>query len=88
MGPLPVVLVDEGIEACLLLQDVVGGGLGRFFLQRQVHALVPAVLFGMARFGPLDLNAEPEPPHGEFAEPVQRLRRRKRDPVIGPDRVR
>ncbi len=49
MRPLPVVAIDEGIEARLLLQDVGGGRLGRFLLQRQVHPLVPAVLLGMAR---------------------------------------
>jgi hypothetical protein len=36
--------LDKGIEAHLLLQDVRSGGLGRFLLQRQVHAFVPTVL--------------------------------------------
>jgi len=31
-----------------------------------VHALVPAVLLRLARLDPLDLNAEPQPPHGEL----------------------
>jgi hypothetical protein len=37
---LVVEAVDEVIEACLLLQQVVRGGLGRFGLQSQVHAAV------------------------------------------------
>ena len=49
MRPLVVEALDEGIEAGLLLQDIGGGRLGRFGLQRQMHALVAAVLLGMAR---------------------------------------
>ena len=44
MRPLLVVALDEAIEARLLLQHVGGGGLGGFLLQRQMHALVAAVL--------------------------------------------
>ena len=44
MRPLPVELLDEGIEARLLLQDVGRGRLGGFLLQGQMHALVPPVL--------------------------------------------
>jgi len=85
--PVPVVLLDERIEARLLLQDIGGGGLGRFLLQRQVHALVPAVLLGMPGFRPLDLDAQPEPPHGQFAEPVERVRGGEGHAVVGPDGV-
>jgi len=65
------------------LEHVVDGGLGGFALQRQMHALEAPVLLGMARLNRFDLNAEPEPPHGQFAEPIQRRRRRKREPVVG-----
>ncbi len=87
MGPLPVELVDERIEARLLLQDVGRGGFGRFLLQRQMHPLVPAVLLGMAGLAPLDLNAEPQPPHGQFAQPVERVRGREGHAVVGADRA-
>jgi hypothetical protein len=40
MRALAVVAVDEVVEAGLLLQEVGGGGLGGFFLQRQVDALM------------------------------------------------
>jgi hypothetical protein len=39
-----------------------------------VHALVSAVLLGMAGRNPFDPNAEPQPPDGELAEPVERGR--------------
>ena len=56
MGPLAVELVDERIEARLLLEHVRRGGFRRLPLQRQVHPLVPAVLLRMARLDPLDLE--------------------------------
>ena len=33
-------------------------------------------------------NAQPEPPHRELAEAVERVRGGKRHPVIGPDALR
>ena len=36
MGPFVVEALEEIIEACLLLQEVGRGGLGRFGLQRQM----------------------------------------------------
>ena len=42
----------------------------------------------MARCDPFDLNPEPEPPHRQLAQPVERVRRRERDAVVGPDRLR
>src|SRR5436190_7355060 len=83
MRPLLVVARDEGIEARLLLQHIVRGRLGRFALQREVHPLVPTVLLWMAWLDPFDLNAQAEPPDGEFAEPVEGRRSRKGHPVVG-----
>ena len=57
MRAFPVVALDEGIEPGLLLQNVAGGGLGGFLLQREMHPLVSAVLFWMPRFDSLDLDA-------------------------------
>lgn len=48
MRALLVVVGDEGVEACLLLEEVGGGRPGGFLLQGQVHGLVAAVLLGMA----------------------------------------
>jgi hypothetical protein len=36
-----------------------------------VHPLVPAVLFRMARFDALDLDAQAQPPDRQLAEPVE-----------------
>ena len=57
MWPYLVVVVDEVIEAVLLLQEVVGSGLGGFFLQGQVHALMSAVLLGVAGLDAFDVDA-------------------------------
>jgi hypothetical protein len=37
---------------------------------------------------PLDLNAEAQPPHGEFAEAVDRVGRREGHAVVGPNHLR
>ena len=37
---------------------------------------MPSVLFGMARGNTLELNAEAQPPDRQFAQPVERVRRR------------
>ena len=46
MGPLLVVLLEELIEAALLLQEVLGSWLGGFLLQRQMHSLAAAICSG------------------------------------------
>ena len=56
MGALLIVKLDEVIEAALLLQEVEGGRLGGFLLERQMHALVSAVLLRMARLDALDVD--------------------------------
>ena len=63
--------VDKVIEAGLLLQEVGGGRLGGFFLQRKMHALVATVLLGMARTDAFDADTQAEPPDGELAEQFQ-----------------
>ena len=49
----------KAIEPRLLLEDIGRGRLGGFGLQREMHALVAAVLLGMPGLDALDLNAEP-----------------------------
>ncbi len=61
-----VVNLDELIEALLLLQEVERGGLGRLFLEGQVHAFMASILFGMSRLDALDLDAETQPPDREL----------------------
>src|SRR3546814_20697786 len=60
VGAFAVELADKIIETGLLLQAVGAGRAGRLLLQRQVHALVAAVLLRLAWFDAFDLNAEPE----------------------------
>jgi hypothetical protein len=82
------VAVNEVIELRLLLQEVLGRGFRRLQLQCQMHALMPAVLLRMARFYPLDLNAEPQPPDRELAEAEKRIGACERNPIISADHAR
>ena len=43
-------------------------GLGGFFLQSEMHALVTAVLLRMARLDPFNANPQAEPPDRELAQ--------------------
>jgi hypothetical protein len=63
--PLLVVLLDEVIEASLLLEKVFGGRFGVLFLQRQMHALMAPVLLRVSRLDALDADSQPQPPHRE-----------------------
>ena len=50
----------EVVKTRLLLQKALSGGLGCLFLEREMHALVTAVLLQMTRLDPLNANAQPE----------------------------
>jgi len=50
--------VEKFVNAGLLLQEVGGGRLGGFFLQREVQGFMTAVLLGMAGLDPFNANAE------------------------------
>ncbi len=73
MWAVLVIAGNKRVEAGLLLEDVGRGRLGRFGLQREMHALVPAVLFGMPGSDPLDLNPESQPPDRQPAQAVERV---------------
>lgn len=51
-----IVKLDKRIKAVLLLQEVERSGLGRFLLQREVHAFVAAILLWLAGLDALEAN--------------------------------
>ena len=67
MRPLIVEALEEVVELRLLLQEVLCGRLGGFFLQGEVHAFVTAILLRMAGLDAFDVDTKPQPPHGELA---------------------
>src|SRR5207302_10674546 len=77
--------LDEVIEASLLLQEVSRGRLGGFFLQGEMHALVTAVLLGMAGLDSFNSNSQPEPPDGELAQVEQGVCGSKGNAVVTAD---
>jgi hypothetical protein len=85
--PLVVVAIDEVVELGLLLQEVAGGRFGGLRLERQMHALVAAVLLRMARLDAFDRNPEPEPPDREFGQVEERIGACKGHAVVGADGV-
>src|SRR5688572_17646904 len=88
MRPVRVVACEKVVEPGLLLQHVCSGRLRRFSFQCEMHALVPPVLLWVARFDPLDLDPQSQPPHGQLAQPIEGLRGRKRAAVISPNHLR
>src|SRR6185295_14883894 len=86
--PLLIEFADESIEAGLLLKDVFAGWSGRLFFQRQVHALMPAVLLGTARPDALQRDPEPQPPHRQLRQIVEPVWTGERQAVVAADRRR
>jgi hypothetical protein len=64
--PFKIELVHEFVEAGLLLQAIHARRRGCLLFESQMHALMTAILLGMAWFYALDGNAEAQPPDGEF----------------------
>ena len=58
MRAFVVELLEEAIEARLLLQKVLSCGFGGFFLERQVHAFMTPVLLRSARLDPFESDPE------------------------------
>ena len=59
MGPLVVEALEERVEARLLLKGIGRCGLGRFGFERQMHALMTTILFGMPGRNPFDPDPQP-----------------------------
>src|SRR5437762_7082159 len=88
MGPLLVEGGDELIETRLLLQEVLGGRLGGLLLERQMHALMAAVLLRVARLDAFDVDPQPQPPHRQAGEAEEGVGAGKGSSVIGANRCR
>jgi hypothetical protein len=58
MRPLVIEVLDERVEAGLLLEDVARGRLGGFLLAASDASARAAILFRMSGTDPLDLDAE------------------------------
>src|SRR5262249_28886559 len=65
--------------------EVLSGRFGGLKLQGQVHALVASVLLRATWLDAFDLDAEPEPPHGELGKIKQRIGRSEGHTVVGSD---
>ena len=86
MRPLVVVPVDKCIEARLLLEHIRARGLGGGFFEGEM--LMPPILLGVPGLDAFEANAESQPPHGEFAEAVERRRPGEGNAVVGANRER
>jgi hypothetical protein len=82
--PERVVLLTPAIEAALLLRPVTVRWASTFAFQREVHALVSAVLVRGSGLSKLGQDAEPDPPDGQRGETPERLGG-EGDAVIGAD---
>src|SRR5256885_5834456 len=51
-----------------LLQEVLGGRLGGLLLERQMHALMAAVLLRVAPLDAFDVDPQPQPPHRQAGD--------------------
>src|SRR5208337_2818508 len=71
--------------AGLLLKEVCSGGFRGFFLQRQMHALMAAVLLGMAGLDPFNANPQSEPPDGKLAQIEQGVGGSEGNAIIAAD---
>ena len=63
-------------------------GLGRLFLECQVHAFVATVLLGTTRLDALDLDPQPEPPDRKLGESEQGVAGGEGSAIVGADGVR
>ena len=76
------------IKPGLLLQAVHAWWSGGLLLQRQMHALVPAILLRVSWLDAFDGDAEAQPPDGQLGEIEQCVGAGERDAVVGSDSLR
>src|SRR5471032_3284903 len=83
-----VVVVDEGVELGLLLQEVFSRRFGGFILQGQMHPFVPTVLLWITRLDALDADPQAKPPDRELAEAKEGAVAGEGHTVVAADRPR
>ena len=83
MRPLLVIFVDKGVESGLLLEEVGACGPGRFLFEREVHALVTAILLRPTWLDALDIDTETQPPDRHFGQIVEPVRRCEGNAIVG-----
>lgn len=87
MGSFRIEFADKFIEPGLLLEGVSLWRPGGFFLEGQMHALMTAVLLGVAGFDTLNVNAEPEPPDRQRRKIVKPVGTGEGQTIIRTDRI-
>ena len=85
MRPLPIEDFGELVEASRLLEEVGGSWFGGFFLEREMHAFMAAVLLRVTWLDALNADAQAQPPDVEFAQVKHSVSRSKRHTVIAAD---
>jgi hypothetical protein len=85
VGSFDIELVQEGIEAGLLLQAVHTWRARGFLLQSEVHAFMAAVLLWLSGLDAFDSDAEAEPPDRELGEIEQGIGAGEGNAIIGTD---
>src|SRR5207248_7363033 len=79
-------LLDEGVEALLLLQEILPAWASRFEFERPVHSLMTTIFLRTAGPDSLELDAEQQPIDGELGE-IRQSPRRERSAIVRPHRV-
>src|SRR6185369_2046850 len=87
MRSFAVELLDKGIELGLLLQKVSASRPSGFVFQRQMHALMAAILLGMTGTNAFDADAQAQPPHRQFRKIEESVGGSKGHAVVGTNRL-
>src|SRR5262249_33255138 len=83
--PLLVVVARKGLETALL-SGAIGRGRPHRLQKREMKALVPSILLGMARIDSLMPDAELDPPSRQFGQ-ARRSRRSEGRAIVGADHL-
>lgn len=85
MRPFGIELVDEGIEAGLLLQAIEACRASGFLFQGEMHALIAAVLLRLTGLDAFDSDAQSQPPDRELRQIEETIGAGEGDAIVGAD---